>query len=68
MESVKLESMEQLNVIFIKMSASFPYLALVSSMELKSHQWNEDSLTLTQLICLENVSTSEMVVMITFQN
>jgi len=38
--------MEQLlNVIFIKMSASFPYLALLSSMELKSQQWNEDSLS-----------------------
>jgi len=35
---------------------------------MKSQQWKEDSLTLTQLICLENVSTSEMVVMITFQN
>jgi len=37
-------------------------------MEWKSQQWNENSLTLTQLECLENISAAEMVVMITFQN
>jgi len=35
-------------------------------MELKSQQWNEDT-TLTQLVCLENISTTKLVVMFNLQ-